>query len=138
MVLALAGWAVLSAGFFFAPVSSDPYLDLEAGDSFGVFFFVFLPWCALTVVVVVFSLLGVFLRTVGVASVVIGAATVAFGLYVLTWQEMLDYQPALAAFMWVSILIASIAIVYAGLAAAVRQKPEASEMAEEATPARAE
>ena len=119
MVVALASWVVLTVGPGLAPDSTDRIL-VEAGDGVGVFAFVFLPWSALTMWIVVVSLLGVLLRAIGVAAVLIAATTVTFGLYLLTYQEMLDAQPALAAFLWFSILFAVVAIVFAGLAAAAR------------------
>ena len=105
IVMATAAWAVLLRGLWFAPISSDPVVDLEGGGGFAAGLSVYLPAICLTLVFVVALVVGR-RNPRSVAPLVVTLAVAGFAGWVLTQGYLLDFRPTLAAHLWLSIALA--------------------------------
>jgi len=92
-----AGWLALLHGLYSTAPTSDPALDLDAGESFGENFGVYLPSMVLTVLLGA-MLLGLMLARAGIAvGVGAGLVSVGFIAWVATQDALLVHLPGLAA-----------------------------------------
>lgn len=95
VLLVTAGWALLLQGLFLLAPSRDPFVDLDAGESFGVNVAVYVPAIVLTVGLLVAIPVVVLNRRgnmVGMGACVVAAG---FATWVLSQQELLSYIPGL-------------------------------------------
>ena len=117
-LLVLLGWLAVLRGLYLLPPSTRPELDLEAGPAFGVTVEVYRPAMAIAAFLIVLLPVGVIARRLGPAAVVAAASVSgAFGLWVLTRNELLDYRPGLSGHLWVGAALSATALVVACAAA---------------------
>ena len=117
LVLSAASWLVVLRGLWFAPVSSDPAVDLEGGGSFAANVDVYLPALVLTLVFLTMFLAGAAKRGWQVAVLVVSITTAAFSAWTLSRDYVLDWRPSLDNHLAASIVLAAIACILVVLSA---------------------
>ena len=116
--VALVGvaWATVLYGLFLTPVSTDPLLDLEAGPSFAVNLFVYLPALALSVLLVVALVVAFAHRKGAVAGAAVAVVVGAFAMWVLAQQELLAFRPELRVALLVAQALSLLGLLAFGFA----------------------
>lgn len=102
VVLVGVAWAAVLYGLFLTPVSTDPVLDLEAGPSFAVNLFVYLPALALSVVLLVALIASLAHGKGAVAGAAVAVAVGSFTMWVLAQPDLLAYRPELRVLLLVA------------------------------------
>jgi len=119
-LLALAAWGILAAGLFRGEVDDQAVGELEAGGRFAINIALYLPYLAVSAVVVVATVLSLLprLRT-NVPVVALVATVVAFSLWTLGFQDLYGARPQLPAYTQAAVELALMACLPVALGAAL-------------------
>ena len=109
-VIVIAAWVALGYGLLATPWKPHAQDELEAGGRLAMNVAVYLPYLALTLVVGLVALLGLFPRprTVWPLAVTVGGAAL-FGLWVLAYQPLTEAKPELTTWALASVLLQGLA-----------------------------